>query len=130
MIQLHFCVIHCMFWADIFSLLRLYVFLYLQNGVLIMHKYLLTLSSYHITFGQRLKTTNKQNQMKFQKASVRAGKDVVNVKFSAEALAKAGIKIGGTEIYYGVVNGVIQLTGSEPKLAIPMVVDKSFTKQN
>ena len=63
----------------------------------------------------------KTSTAKVFKAPVKIKQDEMEITFPAK-LAEH-INLTGNEIFYTVVNGVVQISGTQPKMVIPMLTD-------
>lgn len=76
------------------------------------------------------KKVKAKNQVRVFKAPCEVGRDSVTVTFPKSVVDY--INIDGNEIYWAPVSGVIQVSGTQPHLVIPMMTvgDDSFVPQD
>ena len=68
------------------------------------------------------KSSNKPKvvtQNKFHKAPVSVGSDCITVKLPRSIVEY--LNISGEDVYWAAVNGVVQISGAQPTVTIPMM---------
>jgi hypothetical protein len=63
----------------------------------------------------------KLNQVKFFKAPIIQGQTSISIELP-QSVAKH-VKLDGKEVYWTITNGIIQISGVEPTLTIPILLN-------